>query len=117
DALSANHELQTRLNDLRRTNPLAAAEASNAAGFSVEKIYPALMSTPYRGDWLLPMVRRFVWNHGHGDAGVPWLKMLAVMINLTIHRARGVSDAQFLELCELAPVLVACGHGGLLNRM
>ncbi|HEY1336032.1 MAG TPA: hypothetical protein VGF59_00915, partial [Bryobacteraceae bacterium] len=117
NALAANHELQARLTELRRTNPLAAAEASNAAGFSVEKIYPTLMTTPYRGEWLLPMVRRFVWNHGQGDAGAPWLKMLGVMINLTIHRVRGVNDPQFLELCELAPVLVACGHRGLLNRM
>jgi hypothetical protein len=117
EALASNRELQARLQELRRTNPLAAVKASNAAGLTVEKLYPGLMTTPYRGDWLLPMVRRAVWNHGQGDAGAPRLKMLAVMINLTIHRVRGVSDSQFLQLCELAPVLVACGHNGLLNRM
>src|SRR5580700_10367134 len=61
-------------------------------------LYPRLAAAKEPQKWLMPLMRRFAWNHGRGEAGAAWAGMLAEMVRLTLSQAQGVSEQEFVSL-------------------
>jgi len=70
-----------------------------------EQLYPELMKTTYRREWLFPLVRRFLWNYAQGEGGARWCGEISAMISPVMMGVRDVTDAEFLELAAAAAPL------------
>jgi hypothetical protein len=82
-----------------------------------EVLYAGLAETKEPETWLMPLVRRFGWNHARGDEGAAWARMLAEMIRLTLSRVRRVSEKEFVSLAEAGEALLECNSYGYLGFM
>src|ERR1700693_4596273 len=45
-----------------------------------DALYPRLAAAKEPQKWLMPLVRRFVWNQVRGEAGAAWADMLGEMV-------------------------------------
>jgi hypothetical protein len=80
-------------------------------------LYPKLVAAKGPGNCLMPLVRRFGWNHARGEVGTAWAGMLAEMVWLTLSRLREVSEQEFALLAEAGEALCARRRHGYLGFM
>src|SRR5580704_6449140 len=80
-------------------------------------LYSRLAAAKEPQKWLMPLMRRFAWNQGRGDAGAAWAGMLAEMIRLTLSQAQGVSEWEFVSLAQAGEALLARRSRGYLGFM
>jgi hypothetical protein len=80
-------------------------------------LYPRLAAAKEPQKWLMPLMRRFAWNHGRGEAGAAWAGMLAEMVRLTLSQAQGVSEQEFVSLALVGEALMARRTHGYLGFM
>src|SRR5438445_13545435 len=72
-------------------------------------LYPGMDATKEPEKWLMPLVRRFSWNHARAEVGAAWAHMLAEMVRLTMSRVRKVSEEEFVSLAGAVEALLARG--------